>query len=97
MFEDRAQAIEIINRVDIPKVLLSKAVSLDPRRITDFVKYRPVPEPDVARIKDAVRKIEFIYAVFAPYRISFDTPELLERAYDSANRVNNDKIFAASI
>lgn len=96
MFEDRAHAIETINRVDIPKVLLSKSVNLAPQRITDFVKGRPLPEPDSSRIKDAVRKIEFIYSVFAPYKILFDSPELLESAYEDAQITKQNREFAAA-
>lgn len=91
MFEDRISTIETINRVDISKTLLAQAVNRPPQRITDFVKGRPVPEADSAKIKEAVRKIEFIYLVFAPYRILFDSPELLESAYEAAKETKRTR------
>jgi hypothetical protein len=96
MFEDRNTTIETINRVDIPKMLLAKSVSLAPQRVTDFVKSRPLPEPDAARIKEAVRKIEFIYSVFAPYKILFDSPELLESAFEDAQATKRNRELASA-
>jgi hypothetical protein len=96
MFEDRINTIETINRVDISKTLLAQAVNRPPQRITDFVKGRPVPEADSAKIKDAVRKIEFIYSVFAPFRILFDSPELLEAAHESAEITKQARETAAA-
>jgi len=94
MFEDRNSTIDTINRLDIPKVFVSKATAIDTRKVSDFVKRRALPESDVARIKSAVEKLEFIWTVFAPYKIFFDSPELLEAAYESAEITKQTREFA---
>src|SRR6267154_1352863 len=96
MFEDRNSTIDTINRLDIPKVFVSKATAIDTRKVSDFVKRRALPESDVARIKSAVEKLEFIWTVFAPYKIFFDSPELLEAAYSSAEITKQARETAAA-
>src|SRR6267154_1078350 len=94
MFEDRNSTIDTINRLDIPKVFVSKATAIDTRKVSDFVKRRALPESDVARIKSAVEQLEFIWTVFAPYKIFFDSPELLESAYESAKETKRNRELA---
>lgn len=93
MYEDRNSTTDTINRLDIPKMLVAKATGFDPRKVSDFVKGRPLPEPEIAKIKDAVRKLEFVWTVFAPYKIFFDSPELLESAFESATVTKRNREF----
>ena len=84
MLESRNATIATINRLCIPKIMLAAAVQLDSSRISDYTKHRPLPAERVEAIESAVKKIEFVWNTYSPFRITLDSPELLERAFREA-------------
>jgi len=85
MPDSRTKTIETINRLQIPKITLAAAVELDPSRISDYVRNRPLSPERIEAIESAVEKIEFVWNTYSPFRITLDSPELLERAYREAH------------
>jgi len=86
--ETRNKTIETINTLQIPKIMIAAAVELDSSRISDYLKHRPLAPERVEKIEAAVEKIAFVWNTCAPFRVSIESPELLEQAFDSAQHVS---------
>ena len=87
MYEDRRETVQSARQWDIAVTLIADATSIDHRRVSDFMKFRPLPEDTANRIKEAVEKITFVWKVFG-YRIIFSTPEKLDSAFRNAKDVS---------
>ncbi len=72
--------------------MLAAAVELDCSRISDYVKHRPLSAERVQAIEDAVEQIAYVWDTFAPFKITLDSPELLNQAFAEAQAERTRRI-----
>lgn len=99
MYESRQKTIDAIRdpKRPIQKMMLATAVELDPARISDYLKHRPLSEERCKKIEETVAAIVKVWDTFRPFRIILDSPELVRDAVASAEtQINNQGISQAA-
>jgi len=87
MHEHRFPTIEKIKTLEIPKVMISQAAEISPKRISDFLKYRTIPTAMEAKIIRTIEDIARVWEAFKPFRVDLDSPELLEAGVQIAQEI----------
>jgi len=87
MYQHRHVLIKTVNEMQIPKIMIAQAADTNPKRVTDFMKCRAVRTEIENKITEAIKAIACVWTAFSPFKVTLDSPELLEAGLQIAQEI----------